>query len=90
TCLAEHVNDHAACDGTPRSWHQFDPLYEAARVNPNVVTVPTERFFCTASTCPSAIGGVVAYFDATHITATYAKTLAPFLEPSLLKAVKGG
>ena len=37
--------------------------------------------------CPAAIGGVPVYFDATHLTTTYARTLAPYLAPYLRRAV---
>jgi hypothetical protein len=35
------------------------------------------------------VGGVPVYYDQTHMTATYAKTLAPYLEPYLVKAIRG-
>ncbi|WP_296664759.1 acyltransferase family protein [Demequina sp.] len=35
--------------------------------------------YCDESWCPAVIGHVIAYRDRTHITATFSRTLAPFL-----------
>lgn len=37
------------------------------------------RYFCDDKRCLPAIGNVMVYRDPSHITATYAKTLAPML-----------
>lgn len=41
--------------------------------------VDLTRFYCTETTCPPVIGGVLVYRDSSHVTATWAKTLAPYL-----------
>nr|WP_026876269.1 acyltransferase family protein [Jiangella gansuensis] len=38
---------------------------------------------CPTDTCPAVIGNVVVWRDSHHLTATYARTLAPRLEESL-------
>ena len=45
--------------------------------------------FCDPKTCYSTIGGVIAYFDRSHMTTTFARTLAPYLEPEVLKMARG-
>ncbi|WP_417235167.1 acyltransferase family protein [Arthrobacter sp.] len=77
-CLAEHTNNHAACSGTPQSWEWMDPLATAAKDldSPKVSVVNMEKYFCIDGKCPAVIGGVVTYFDGSHITATYGRTLA--------------
>ncbi len=35
--------------------------------------------YCDATWCPAVIGHVIAYRDLSHITATFSRTLAPFL-----------
>ena len=35
--------------------------------------------FCDAEVCHGVVGGVIAYFDHGHMTATFARTLAPRL-----------
>jgi hypothetical protein len=37
------------------------------------------RYFCDGKRCLPVIGNVMVYRDPSHITATYAKTLAPML-----------
>jgi hypothetical protein len=45
---------------------------------------PTDEF-CLPQLCPAVIGDVLVYRQTGHITATYAATLAPWLERRLLK-----
>ena len=89
-CLAENEGDAGACSGTPREWHWMDPLYTAARDldSPRIETVDLDRYFCPEGTCEGAVGSVVTYSDGSHITATYAKTLAPYLEQPIRDALK--
>jgi hypothetical protein len=95
-CLAQHPADHDACAGTPASWYRMDPLEQAAREAslPGITTVDVLPWFCTETRCPAIIGSVVAYSDAIHITATYARTLAPYLDgpisAALARRVGGG
>ncbi|HET9681082.1 MAG TPA: acyltransferase family protein [Candidatus Limnocylindrales bacterium] len=88
-CLAQHPRNQPACGGTPDGWNWGDPQYDAAvALNlPGITPVATHQFLCTDSVCPAVIGGVVAYFDASHMTATYSRTIAPFLEPEILAAL---
>ena len=89
-CLAENDGDAAACSGTQREWHWIDPLYTAARElgSRHIGTVNLDGYFCPKGTCEGAIGSVVTYSDGSHITATYAKTLAPYLEQPIRDALK--
>ena len=38
---------------------------------------------CTASECPIVVGNVVVWRDTHHLTATYARMLAPYLAERL-------
>jgi peptidoglycan/LPS O-acetylase OafA/YrhL len=84
-CLAENPSNRSACAGTPETWHWMDPLADAAAAaqSPKIGVVNMQRYFCSEDTCPAAIGGVVAYFDGSHITATYARSLSPYLAKEL-------
>jgi hypothetical protein len=88
-CLAEHADDPASCAGTPESWKVLQPLREAAEQlgDPRITTVSMDKYFCSDGTCPAVIGSVVTRFDASHISASYAKTLAPYLERPVLQAL---
>jgi peptidoglycan/LPS O-acetylase OafA/YrhL len=88
-CLALHRTNHPACGGTPETWGRMDPLYAAATDVglPGLSTMEVLRYFCTATECPAVIGSVVTYFDASHMTATYARSLAPFVEAEIVAAL---
>jgi len=88
-CLALHTTNELACAGTPSSWSWIDPLYAAATTTglPGITTLATTPFFCTDTICPAVIGSVVTYFDASHMTATYGRSLAPFIDPTILAAL---
>ncbi len=83
-CLAEDGGS-AECDGERSEWLAPDPLYEAAEKieDPALSTADLTGYACTEDTCPAVIGDVVAYFDASHLTATFSRTLAPYLEKAV-------
>lgn len=91
-CLARHPTDQTACAGTPETWYWMDPFYTAATDLglPGIATLDSAPFLCTATVCPAVIGSVVTYFDASHMTATYARTVAPFVEADILAALSRG
>jgi peptidoglycan/LPS O-acetylase OafA/YrhL len=88
-CLASHRDHQGACDGRPDEWRSIDPLVDASEDLglSGVTTIDTTRFFCTATRCPAVIGTAVVYFDGSHMTATYARTIAPFLDADILAAL---
>jgi peptidoglycan/LPS O-acetylase OafA/YrhL len=68
--------------GTPASVAFRDPdrLAQAAAQVRGARVVRTGRFFCQHGFCPSTIGNVLVYRDtAAHVTASYARTLSPYL-----------
>lgn len=89
-CVATATNANAECSGSVKEWEWMDPLVDAANRNshPNVAVIDPTRYFCQDGVCPAVIGGVVVYFDASHITATYAETLVPYLESDLDAALQ--
>jgi hypothetical protein len=88
-CLAEHASDREVCDGTPTTWYGIDPLYDAAAELqlPRLINQATSQWFCTATLCPAVIGSVVVYADRSHMTATYARSLAPYLYAPIATAL---
>jgi len=57
-----------------------DLLARAAERLPGARVVATGRFFCRHGFCPATIGNVLVYRDtAAHVTASYARTLSPYL-----------
>ena len=81
-CLAEHPDDHDRCSGPRDEWVVDDPLAEAVDAVdlPTVTSVSFDDLVCGPQTCDGAIGGVVAYYDRSHLTATYVTTMTPYME----------
>jgi hypothetical protein len=88
-CVAQHADDLRHCSAPRDRWVPRDPLYTAARSldRPEVATVDLTDRICTASRCSAVVGGVLAYFDGSHLTATYSRTLAPFLAGPVREAL---
>jgi hypothetical protein len=89
-CIAEHSDDLMACAGPRSAWVPDDPLVEAAEEadNPRIATTDLNDYLCQGDRCAPVIGGVTVYSDASHLTKTYAITLAPYLEPELVAGVE--
>lgn len=87
-CLSENSGQRGKCAGTPKSWEWMDPLADAGQKakSKDIDVVNMERYFCTDDTCPAVIGSVVVYFDSSHITATYSRTLSEALDRELKEA----
>ncbi len=50
---------------------------------PDLPVIATRSRFCDDDRCYGAIGGVSVYFDATHLTGTYSRSLGPWLAREL-------
>jgi hypothetical protein len=84
-CLAAHPQDYRACSGPRSVWLPTDSLgwAVAAVRDPRVVMVDLTDHICERETCAAVVGGVPVYFDVSHLTATYAETLAPYLRAAI-------
>jgi len=51
---------------------------------PDLPVIDSSSRFCDAEQCYGAVGGVAVYFDASHLTRTYARSLGPWLTEQLL------
>lgn len=56
-----------------------DPQIAAVTLVSHAVAVDLTDLMCNPLKCPARIGGVVVYRDDNHLTATFSRTLAPFL-----------
>lgn len=90
TCLGKMSGPTTdACD-SPRAaaLSSFDGSAEAAAMlGDGARTIDLTDLYCTATTCPAVIGGVLVHRDPTHLTATFATTLAPYLGADIAKAL---
>jgi hypothetical protein len=85
-CLSAHPSDPAACAVDRRNaWPgpaRRAMIADAMRRR-GVTTIDPAPWFCAATTCPVIVGNVLVYRDVSHVTATYARLLAPLLGPYL-------
>ena len=81
-CVLENPDDFDSICSAPRQKGLLDdPISAAAEATDDqrVSLVDLTDLLCTPRVCPAVIGGVLAYTDHQHLTATFAKTLAPYL-----------
>jgi peptidoglycan/LPS O-acetylase OafA/YrhL len=88
-CVEVNGPDSRAC-GRPAASYGLDQPSAAERypgLPDNVRLIDLTRFFCVDGFCPAVIGNVLVYHDGSHLTATYARTLAPFLADAIIQAM---
>jgi hypothetical protein len=67
---------------------KMDFLAKVAQQHPRLTSLLSlDRYFCSRRQCHAVIGGVVAYFDDHHMSATYARTLARYVGPRLAQVM---
>jgi peptidoglycan/LPS O-acetylase OafA/YrhL len=77
--------------GTPASvaYRYPDRLAQAATQIPGAVVIDTRRFYCPGAFCPATIGNVIVYRDtAAHVTASYARTVSPYLVGAIMAKLR--
>jgi peptidoglycan/LPS O-acetylase OafA/YrhL len=87
-CVSVHLSDLASCTRLrPRGLANAGVVKSAAQQYGDPVLDLNDRI-CTPLVCPSVIGDVLVYRDDHHLTATYARTLTPFIENRLRQILK--
>jgi peptidoglycan/LPS O-acetylase OafA/YrhL len=81
TCLATHRRHRIAC-AVPRSRAlPADAIADAARAaRGEVGLLDLTDQFCDRRYCYGSVGNAVVYMDTSHLSATYSRALAPYLE----------
>ncbi|WP_213814347.1 acyltransferase family protein [Glaciihabitans sp. dw_435] len=88
TVRATTPQDAAPCGVSRDVAYQWnDPLVDAVKTTPGSALLDLGKFYCTATWCPTVIGNVIVYRDNNHLTATYAKTIAPYLVSEMKKII---
>lgn len=89
-CVAAHEADLASCATSRRTAVDdrgpIDRLLSSERGNPWRVIDLTDGI-CLPKWCPSVVGNVIVYRDYAHLTATYARSLAPWMMDALAPIV---
>lgn len=90
-CVAENPDDVQECSGAPEDWRiQPDPLVEAVKnVDRDTINhVSFDDLVCDSDRCRGVTGGVITYYDTSHLSATYVKTMAPYMAGPIEKALQ--
>lgn len=92
-CMARPGSSIEQCS-TPESQAVHPGTIELAMMmDPSIKAIDMLPYFCQAGVCPAVIGNVLVYRDRHHLTATYARSLAPILGQEvsqLLRAESSG
>ncbi len=86
SCVSEDLGDLEAC-AFPRvhDWNiEFDK--RAAEATPGVQLIDLTAEICPGEICRAVIGNALTYRDKAHLTATFARTLSPWIEEGLKEA----
>lgn len=88
-CVAENAEQPSKCSGEAKDWIPMDPQVDAVKelADPDVVSVDMNDQLCEDGQCYTVIGGILAYWDHSHLTATYSQSLAETLGLRIEKAL---
>jgi peptidoglycan/LPS O-acetylase OafA/YrhL len=83
SCVSEDLEDLEACAfERPHNWDiEFD--VRAAKATPGTHLIDVTAEICPSELCRAVIGNALVYRDKTHLTATFARTLSPWLEEGI-------
>lgn len=88
SCVNRYLGNAAAHCARPRSVAlAFDGQAEAARQVPRAHVIDLSDYYCGRDVCAPVVGHVLVYRDSGHITATYAATLAPYLNDAMVRVL---
>ena len=90
TCLGRMSGPTTTECDVPRSeaLASFDGSEQAVRqIGDRARFVDLTDWYCTTTSCPAVVGGVLVHRDPTHLTATFATTLAPYLGADIARAL---
>lgn len=86
-CLTD--KSEAECLSPRKTAFKYDPQIGAAKAMQNeaVTLINFDDVFCDLENCFPVIGNVIVFRGDNHLTNTFTKTLAPYIEPYLLNAL---
>ncbi|MFC4503068.1 MULTISPECIES: acyltransferase family protein [Streptomyces] len=89
-CLATHTDDVTSCNpaqDTAVEFPEYRAMEQKVAKRHGAEIIDVLPWFCADDVCPTVIADHIVYFDSSHITAGYAKSLVPYLRPALAKAL---
>jgi hypothetical protein len=86
-CVAKNLSTPNACDLSRDALDS--PAYDVglAKGTTTAHGVDLTAVLCDPTRCPVTRGKYLVYRDTSHLTATFAKALAPYLAPQLLPLI---
>ncbi|MFJ5106374.1 MULTISPECIES: acyltransferase family protein [unclassified Glutamicibacter] len=86
-CVASSDGEFSECSGEAKQWIPMDPQADAVKAldKPNIIDVDMNDQLCEDGRCFAVVGGIVAYWDHSHLTETFAESLSQTLESRLKK-----
>jgi len=89
-CVAANPDELSECSGDAEKWIPQDPQADAVKAmnDPDVVQIDMNDQLCEDGRCYTVVGGIVAYWDHSHLSATYAQSLSETLGSRMEKALK--
>lgn len=90
-CVEMRFPDLASCEWSQHHEYWQDPQWVAAKAigGPKVSLLSLDNYMCRDGYCLAVIGGVVVYRDNTHVTNTFALSLAPQFAAAVAAALEG-
>jgi hypothetical protein len=86
SCVSEDLQHLESC-AFPRV-HDWDLEFDdrAAKRTPNTTLIDVTAEICPGELCRAVIGNALVYRDKSHLTATFARTLSPWIDKGLKEA----
>jgi peptidoglycan/LPS O-acetylase OafA/YrhL len=84
-CVASHRDELTRCTFSREASNTVDgaAMVSAARAERDVTLIDLSDALCPTARCAPVIGGVLVWRDSSHMSATYAATLAPRLNQQI-------
>lgn len=90
-CVEEDPTTASARCAVPRerALSLEDGMAEAAALDPNATVIDLTELYCDTTSCSPVVAGALVYRDDRgHLTATYARTLAPYLGDAIAMVIE--
>ena len=87
-CVSINMENAAICNVTMEVADAFNGSQRMAAANLGVQLVDLTDRICTSQVCPAVVGEILVWRGANHLTATYARLLAPYLDQGLEEAMR--
>lgn len=91
-CLSRHREDVRECETRRAKAFGKDPgiVERTAAELLGATLIDVTPLMCPGDPCPVVLNDVIIYRDSHHMTATFAASLGPLIEPALLTALESG